>query len=304
METLDQDQKRFYEDNGYLVLAGHLSADIIAQAHAEIDLLSAHAVTLDASDELIDLEDSHTRAEPRIRRIKRPDLQSDFFNTLMRSDAILAPARDLIGPNIRMHTTKLNMKKAEYGAPVQWHQDFAFYPHTNDDVLAIGVVFDDIGMENGPLQVFPGSHTGPILDHTSDGVFAGSVDLEAAGYALDEAVALTGPAGTITLHHGRILHGSALNRSSRDRQMLFYEMMAADAFPIMGAMTVFETMEQYDSLMLCGETTTQPRLTAIPARVPQPQPAQKGSIYEIQSGAKARVYETLEETQSERTVST
>lgn len=296
METLTQAQKQFYADNGYLVLPAHLSDEIIAQAHAEIARLSSHAATLDESDDLIDVEDSHARDDPRIRRIKRPDLQSEFFNSLMRSDAILGPARDLIGPNLRMHTTKLNMKKAEYGAPVQWHQDFAFYPHTNDDVLAIGVVFDDIGMENGPLQVFPGSHTGPILDHTSDGVFAGAVDLEAAGYCLDDAVALTGPAGTITLHHGRILHGSALNQSTRDRQMLFYEMMAADAFPIMGAMTVFETMEQYDSLMLCGETTTQPRLTAIPARVPQPQPAKKGSIYEIQSGAKARAYATHEET--------
>ena len=172
MEYLTPDQKSFYEENGYLVLQAHLSAEVISAARQEIARLSEHAAQIDQSDDLIDLENSHSRKEPRIRRIKRPDLQSDFFNTLMRSDEILGPARDLIGPDIRMHTTKLNMKKAEFGAPVQWHQDMGFYPHTNDDVLAIGVVFDDVLDENGPLQVFPGSHKGPILNHHTDGVFS------------------------------------------------------------------------------------------------------------------------------------
>ena len=180
--------------------------------------------------------------------------------------------------------------------PVQWHQDFAFYPHTNDDVLAIGVVFDDINMENGPLQVFPGSHKGPILDHHDDGVFTGAVDLATAGLNIDDATSLTGPAGTITIHHARTLHGSALNQSQRDRQMLFYEMMAADAFPVMGAMTRFESIEQYDELMLCGEPTKQPRLAEIPVRIPQPQPAMAGSIYEIQAQSGKAGYATLEET--------
>ena len=209
--------------------------------------------------------------------------------------AALPDARDLIGPDLRLHTTKLNMKKAEYGAPVQWHQDFAFYPHTNDDVLAVGIVFDELALENGPLQVFPGSHKGPILDHHSDGVFAGAVDIAASGLDLADAVSLTGPAGTVTIHHGRLLHGSALNTSKRDRQMLFYEMMAADAFPVMGALTKFESIEQYDSLMLCGETTLTPRLEPIPVRIPQPQPLRAGSIYEIQEQQKAKAFQTYED---------
>ena len=125
--------------------------------------------------------------------------------------------------------------------------------------------------------------------------FAGAVDLAAAGLNLDDAVSLTGPAGTITIHHARTLHGSALNRSSRDRQMLFYEMMAADAFPVMGSMTKFDSIEQYDSLMLCGETTNQPRLAEIPIRIPLPQPDKAGSIYEIQSQSGKPGYATYEE---------
>ncbi len=295
MEILTQEQKAFYEENGYLVLEAHLSQAILDQARAEIARISEHAKTLDASDDRLDLEESHTRQDPRIRRIKRPDLQSAFFDELMRSDKILAPVRDLIGPNVRMQTTKLNMKKAGFGAPVQWHQDTAYYPYTNDDVLAVGVIFDDVGMENGPLEVFPGSHRWPMLDHHSGGFFTGDVDLAAEGLDRKDAVALTGPAGTITIHHGRLLHGSALNRSDRDRQVLFYEMMAADAFPIMGSMVPFCSQEEFDARMLCGESTKQPRLTAGSVRLPLPLPPKATSLYEIQSHSSNRGYETLAE---------
>jgi phytanoyl-CoA hydroxylase len=44
------------------------------------------------------------------------------------------------------------MKSAGYGAPVEWHQDWAFYPHTNDDLAAVGIMLDDCDLENGPIR--------------------------------------------------------------------------------------------------------------------------------------------------------
>ena len=55
------------------------------------------------------------------------------------------------------------MKSAGYGSPVEWHQDWAFYPHTNDDVLATGIYLDDCDMDNGPLLVHPGHASRPDL---------------------------------------------------------------------------------------------------------------------------------------------
>ncbi len=292
-EVLTRDQITFYAENGYLVLEGRVPPDIIKAIRDEIRRFEDVARTMTESDEKLDLEDSHTPDESRLRRIKLPHTQSKVMRDLMYSDHVLAPARDLIGPNIRLHTTKLNMKKAGYGAAVEWHQDYAFYPHTNDDLLAVGVLIDDMGEENGPLMVFPGSHTGPVHDHHVDGVFAGAVLLEAVGLNLKDAVQLTGPAGSISIHHGRILHGSALNRSDRPRRLLFYEMMAADAFPIMGSMTKWDGIADYDSRMLCGESTIEPRLRDIPVRIPQPQPNVAISIYEIQKGMQARAFETI-----------
>jgi len=285
LEVLSADDVAAYERDGYIVLERRLPPDVIAAIKAELARFREAARGMTASDDKLDLEDSHTPDDPRVRRVKLPHTQSEVVADLMRSDLILAPARDLLGPDIRLHTSKLNVKSARYGAPVDWHQDFAFYPHTNDDLLAVGVMLDDVGPDNGPLMVFPGSHRGPIYDHHAGGVFAGTMDLAACGLDLADAVSLMAPAGSISLHHARIVHGSAPNRSERDRGVVFYEMMAADAFPIFGSMTKSPSIEEYDSRMLCGSPTKEPRLAPVPVRVPQPQPAAAGSIYEVQKAA-------------------
>ena len=294
-EVLTDDQFESYQKNGFLVLERHLPTNWLAKIRAEISRFEEEARGMTASNDRLDLEDSHTLDDPRLRRIKLPHMISDVMRELMYSDLILGPARDLIGPDLRLHTSKLNMKSAGYGAAVEWHQDYAFYPHTNDDILAIGVIIDDMASENGPLKVFPGSHKGPVYDHHVNGVFAGAFNLEDNGLNPADAVELKGPAGSISIHHGRIIHGSALNTSDRARRILFYEMMAADAFPIMGSMTRWDGIEDYNSRMLCGTPTLNPRLKDIPVRIPQPQPDVPISIYEIQKGLKKRAFEQIKE---------
>ncbi len=111
-----------------------------------------------------------------MRRIKTAHLHHPDYAALTRHPKIIAVLQDLWGPDIRFDTAKLNMKSAGFGAPVEWHQDWAFYPHTNDNLAAVGVMFDDMAMENGPLMIIPGSHRGPIYDHHADGVFCGAMD--------------------------------------------------------------------------------------------------------------------------------
>ncbi|WP_299615649.1 phytanoyl-CoA dioxygenase family protein [Pelagibius sp.] len=296
LEVLSEDQVRQYRERGYLVLERRIPEAALEGLRAEIGRFIEEARSLTASDDRIDLEDSHRPDRPRVRRIKSPFQNSGVFEALARSEAILAPVRDLLGADLRLHGSKLNMKAAGYGAAVEWHQDWAFYPHTNDDVLAVGVMLDDMAPENGPLMVMPGTHLGPVFDHHAGGVFAGAVDLAAANLDPEDTVMLTGPAGSISLHHVRTMHGSAVNRSERDRRLLLYEIAAADAFPIVGTSSFYGGLEEFNSRMLCGEATLEPRVRAAPVRIPQPEPDTTGSIYEIQKALKARTFGVAAET--------
>jgi ectoine hydroxylase-related dioxygenase (phytanoyl-CoA dioxygenase family) len=290
-EALTPEQIAFYDTNGYLLLERRVPDPIMASIRAEIIRFIAMARGMTASDDRIDLEDTHKPDEPRIRRVKLPHTQSQVVADLMRSDHILAPVRDLLGPNLRLQTTKLNMKSAGYGAAVEWHQDWAFYPYTNDDVLAVGLIIDDMTPENGPLMVFPGSHKGPVYNHHHSGFFAGAMDLEACGLDMKDAVPLMGPAGSISIHHVRTVHGSALNTSTRDRRVIFFEMMAADAFPIAGSRMHYGSLEEFNSRLLCGAPTLEPRVTQVPVRIPYPEAPTQGSIYEVQKAMGKRSFQ-------------
>ena len=292
-EVLTAEQIAFYRAEGYLILENRVPEDIMDAIRSEIARFGDVARGMTQSDEKIDLEDSHTPEDPRIRRVKLPHTQSKVVDDLLHSDHILAPVRDLIGPNLRLQTSKLNMKSAGYGAAVEWHQDWGFYPYTNDDVLAVGLIIDDMGPENGPLMVCPGTHRDGVYNHHHNGVFVGAMDLEAEGLDMKNAVPLMGPAGSISIHHARIVHGSALNTSTKDRRIIFYEMMAADAFPIVGGVGKWEGIEEFDSRMLCGESTLEPRVTPCPMRIAQPDAPTQGSIYEVQKAMGKRSFEVL-----------
>ena len=179
-----------------------------------------------------------------------------------------------------MRNYKLNVKAARGGSAIEWHQDWAYYPHTNDSLLAVGIFLDDMTADNGPLCVFPGTHRGPTLNHHNDAeMFVGGIsDLGAAGLDPASSVRLMGRAGSISCHHVRLVHGSGWNGTSSSRNIVFLEVAAADAFPLMAA---HQPLFFDDETLLCGRPTLAPRIVPAPLRLPVPV-ASGGTLYERQ----------------------
>ena len=285
---ISEARRAAYDRDGFIVVPDLLTRDELAEIRGVIAALVAGATAVDTHTDVYDLEPGHTRSAPQVRRIKQPHKVHPAFDRIVRKRAVLDVVAALIGPNLRLQGSKLNMKAARYGSPVEWHQDWAFYPHTNDDVLAIGVMLDDMDVENGPLMVVPGSHRGPVWNHHGDdGRFCGLVDPADIKAEIDRAVPLTGRAGSMSFHHVRALHGSALNTSDRDRNLLLYEIMAADAWPLMGV----KDFDDFNHRLLAGVQTIEPRVTPVPVRMPLPPAERQGSIYENQSVAKRSYFQ-------------
>ncbi len=284
--TLTTAEIEQYRELGYLVVADVFDAGLLAEIRRTVDAIIADAGKVTTHTDVYDLEESHTPEQPRVRRIKTPHKHFPFFAELTRNSRITGILAQLIGPDLRLHGAKLNMKSAGYGAAVEWHQDWAFYPHSNDDVLATGLYLDDCGMENGPLLVVPGTHKGPVYDHHTDGYFAGAMAPEIEGLDYAKAVPLTGKAGSMTIHHVRLVHGSALNTSSKPRRLLLHEYTAADAWPLMGV----ANFDEFNGRMVLGKPTIEPRLTSVPVRMPLPPAPFQGSIYENQRAAAKRFF--------------
>jgi phytanoyl-CoA hydroxylase len=288
---LSPDQIAAYRRDGFIVVPDIFTAPEVAALRRVTDAFVERARRVAANDDVYDLEDSHSPDEPRVRRIKTPHLHDPEYARAARHPKVVAVLKDLWG-TVRFDTGKLNMKSAGYGAPVEWHQDWAFYPHTNDDLAAVGIMLDDCMMENGPMMVIPGSHQGPIYDHHGpDGRFCGAIDPAACDLDLSQAEPCLGRAGSITVHHVRAVHGSATNFSGRERRFLLYQYRAADAWPLLG---LKDGISKFDELLLAGEPSLAPRLTPVPVRMPLPPAEYQGSIYENQRATGRRFFATAE----------
>src|SRR5262245_53248620 len=140
---LSQEQIDFYHTNGYIGVEGVLTESEVLELRRVTDEFVEKSREVTTHTDVFDLEPGHTLENPRLRRLKVPATQHPVYDQTMRHPHILGIVSQLIGPNLRQNGNKLNMKSPEYGSPVEWHQDWAFYPQTNDDLLAVGVVMDD-----------------------------------------------------------------------------------------------------------------------------------------------------------------
>ena len=293
--ALSKDEINFYNDQGYLLVEDVISENQHKEMLALVDGFFEKSKMIRENDNIFDLEDGHSSDNPRLKRIKQPHQHSQFFWDIIKESKIEQILTDLLGDNVSLKTSKLNTKAPGGGAAVEWHQDWAFYPHTNDNVLALGLMLNDVDIDNGPLMVIPKSHKGPVLSHSNNGVFCGAIDPDDSDFDMSKAVTLTGKARSITIHHARTLHGSSPNNSDRDRLVLFYECNSADAWPLVGAGAYMKSTNpvqlcnQLEKQMVCGKVSYQPRMDNVPVTIPLPPAPDYGSIFTSQKtgGAKS-----------------
>ena len=236
-KVLSRAQREFYFENGYLQLESFIGQDWLDRLWAVTERLIDESRARETSNKVFDLEPNHTAENPRLRRISNPVGLDPVFEEFGLRGPIVDLAEDLVGPDVKFHHSKLNMKWSGGGEEVKWHQDIQFWPHTNYSPLTIGLYMDDVDDEMGPMGVIPGSHKGEIFDlYGQDGQWAGALaDEDLARASLDRAVWLKGPKGSITIHNCRMLHGSMANNSNCGRPLLLHTYASADALIMAGS---------------------------------------------------------------------
>jgi ectoine hydroxylase-related dioxygenase (phytanoyl-CoA dioxygenase family) len=283
---LTDEQVAAYRRDGYLAVPRVIDADKVEALRRLTDTFVERARAVSRSDDVFDLDPRHTAAAPVLRRIKNPADHDPLYAWVGLESPILDIVSELIGPSLRFHHSKLNLKGGRIGAPVEVHQDAAFYPHSNDDVLAVGLLLDDATAENGAMAVLPGSHRGPIHTHfDAQGRFVGCLRAEDIA-RLDRrgAVLLDLPAGGIHIHHYRLIHWSAPNTSPGERRLLINSYAAADAVNLASD----STRSPLYGRLVRGAWPAVARRTA--GDMPMPPDFSQGytSIYELQSESGSR----------------
>ncbi len=275
-----------YRRDGFVMIPSVFNREDLAAVDQTIRDIADRAISTDTMEGVLELEPEPVNGERVPRRILNPFEQHDKFRKIATDDRILDRIESLVGPDIALHHSKLNAKPAKVGSIVEWHQDLAYFPHTNDDLVTTLIYLDDATEENGCLQVLPRHHTHYFDHRMQDGTFAGMITEPIGDGRFGKPISLAGPAGSVIFMHCLTPHTSLPNRSNRGRRTLIFEYRASDSFPIFTGEYV--TVSEAHAHHIRGSESRIARFGGPSPEIPRmPATDKYKSLYALQAEAKA-----------------
>ena len=276
--VLTQAQRELYFDQGYLQVERFVGEDWLARLRAATAEIIDRSRSLTASNDMLVLEPDHAADSPRLRRLCcAADHHPTYWEYASKSRHA-----DLVGSDVKFRECMINFKWAGSGDEVSWHQDIPFHPHTNMTPLNTLLCLEDVTPDMGPLMLIPGSHKGELFDHyDTAGAWAGRIsDADLKRVPVEEAVAVTGPAGSLTVTHGCMIHASERSHSDRNRPLLICGYSSADAF----CYTTIEYVSRYIWQIVRGEPAKFAHHDPVRLRLPPDLSGRYASNFEDRQG--------------------
>jgi len=150
---------------------------------------------------------------------------------LVTNSRILDYVQDLLGETLILRHSHFFAKLPGDGKRVSWHQDASYWPLTPSKVVSAWLAIDDTDVENGAMQVIPGSHKNAQVAFEKSSKTENNVLNQTVHHPEkhgNDPVSLTLKAGQMSLHSDWILHGSEPNMSTRRRCGLAMRFLSSD----------------------------------------------------------------------------
>ena len=237
VQVLSEDQILFYRKNGYLVLERIIPDDWLDRLRAATEIITTNTGRLSTSTRKVALGPGHSMETPKPSWVWNPDDDSDDLWAFLSNSLLVDAVAELIGPDVRFYYSFLFFRRAggvyEGDGCGAWHQDYAYFPQTNLNGLYAGIHLEDVLPEHSHTVLIPGSHRGRLFEHMdAEGRFIGRIAKGDHDHiALDKAVSLTPPAGSIEIFDLCTVHNDDAGATDDGPPSLQALYTAADAFP-------------------------------------------------------------------------
>lgn len=230
--ALSQHQLRNYQKNGFLFLKDFFPQDEAARFLKEAGRMVAEPRIASREEAILEPGSSEVRSVFRVHRL------NELFGRLASDARLVDIARQILGSEVYIHQSRLNLKPGFAGREFYWHSDFETW-HIEDGMprmraLSCVILLTENNEFNGPLMVIPGSHMHYIscVGRTPEDHYKAS--LKKQEYGVPDPASLRflverggirapkGPAGSVILFDCNTMHGSNSNISPYARSNLFF----------------------------------------------------------------------------------
>jgi len=229
---LAQHQLRNYQKNGFILLKG-----LFSEQEAALFLKEARSMTADpkirAREEAISEPGSD-----EVRSVFMVHRLNELYRQVVADVRVANVARQILGSEVYIHQSRVNLKSGFLGKEFYWHSDFETW-HVEDGMprmraVSCVILLTENNEFNGPLMLMPGSHMHYIscAGETPEDHYKQSLRKQEYGIADPAALSflaerggiqsMKGPAGSVVFFDCNTMHGSNSNISPYPRANLFF----------------------------------------------------------------------------------
>jgi ectoine hydroxylase len=225
------DELAGFDRDGFLAIDQLITPDEVSVYHAELSRLI---------DDPTMRADERSIVEPRsqeIRTIFEVHKISELFAKLAADPRVVGRARQILGSDVYVHQSRINVKPGFGASGFYWHSDFETW-HAEDGLANMRTVSVSIALTknhdtNGGLMIMPGSHKTFLgcEGATPKDNYKRSLQMQDAGIPSDETLTslasdygirlFTGEAGSATWFDCNCMHGSGDNITPFPRSNVF-----------------------------------------------------------------------------------
>jgi ectoine hydroxylase len=220
-----------FEQNGFLSVDQLIGPDEVSLYRAELErLITDPAIRADERS-IIEPRSQDVRSVFEIHRL------SAIFAGLVRDERLAGRARQILGSDVYIHQSRINVKPGFGASGFYWHSDFETW-HAEDGLpnmraVSVSIALTDNLDTNGGLMIMPGSHASFLgcAGGTPEDNYKQSLKMQDAGTPSHEALTsmagrhgiklFTGSAGSATWFDSNCMHGSGDNITPYPRSNVF-----------------------------------------------------------------------------------
>ncbi|NEY32272.1 ectoine hydroxylase [Streptomyces sp. PRKS01-65] len=220
-----------FEHTGFTTVDALLDPEEVALHRAELDRLVRDPAVRADERAVVEPASQDIRSVFEVHRI------SEVFASLVRDERVVGTARQILGSDVYVHQSRINVKPGFGASGFYWHSDFETW-HAEDGLprmraVSVSIALTDNHATNGSLMIIPGSHRTFLscAGETPQDNYKKSLRMQVAGTPSNEAITamsapdgirlITGRAGSATWFDCNCMHGSGDNITPYPRSNVF-----------------------------------------------------------------------------------
>ncbi|MBW1597595.1 ectoine hydroxylase [Streptomyces sp. JJ38] len=220
-----------YERDGFLAVDQLITPEEVTLYRGELERLISDPEMLADERSIVEPKSREIRTVFEVHKI------SQIFAGLVSDPRVVGRARQILGSDVYVHQSRINVKPGFGASGFYWHSDFETW-HAEDGLpnmrtVSVSIALTENYDTNGGLMIMPGSHKKFLgcAGATPKDNYKKSLQMQDAGTPSDEALTefadahgirlFTGKAGSATWFDCNCMHGSGDNITPYPRSNVF-----------------------------------------------------------------------------------